>query len=141
MDVPIVELTDAVKAEDADVISEGLRMYNGDATGTYERKLLAVLVRDPKTGKVVGGLTGRSYMGLLMIDFFHLPESLRGAGLGSRILRMAEEEGRRRGCVTATLNTFNFQAPEFYQRHGWQVLGKVAGLPPGTHRFTLSKPL
>ncbi len=52
-------------------------------------------------------------MGLFFLDLFYLPKKLRRGGLGSRALRMAEEEAFRRGCTAATLVTVNFQAPEF----------------------------
>lgn len=78
---------------------------------------------------------------MLFLDLFHLPEALRGGGLGSRILRLAEEEARRRGCVAGVLMTISFQAPGFYERHGWQRFGEVPCLPPGTSRVFLSKKL
>ena len=55
---------------------------------------LAVFVRDRQTGKVVGGLYGRSSFGLVYVDWFFLPEDLRRARIGSRVLAMAEEEGQ-----------------------------------------------
>jgi hypothetical protein len=48
--------------------------------------------RDPETEKVAGGLLGRTYLGLLTMDKFFLPEDLRRGRLGSRMLVMAEEE-------------------------------------------------
>jgi GNAT superfamily N-acetyltransferase len=101
---------------------------------------LAVLARDPGTGDVVGGLTGRTSLGLLFVDLFHLPPELRGAGLGSRILAEAEREAVRRGCTAGVLYTINFQAPGFYRKHGWQVFGEVPGTN-GVSRIFLSKTL
>src|SRR5207248_8258169 len=98
-------------------------------------------VRDPRTKQPVGGLTGRTSLGLLFIDLFFLPDDLRGDGLGSRLLRLAEDEARHRGCVGAVLYTISFQAPGFYERHGYRVLGTVPCLPPGTSRIFMTKPL
>ncbi len=73
-------------------------------------------------------------MGLFFLDLFYLPAKLRGGGA----LRMAEEEAIRRGCRAATLVTVNFQAPEFYARHGWEEFGRIAGAP-GVERVFMRK--
>lgn len=67
--------------------------------------------------------------------------ALRGLGLGSEMLRQAEEEGRKRGCRTAILYTISFQAPEFYRKYGWRVFGEVPCDPPGTSRVFMTKDL
>ena len=56
-------------------------------------------------------------------------------------MRLAEDEARRRGCVAAVLYTISFQAPGFYEKNGYRVLGTVACLPPGTSRIFMTKPL
>jgi len=106
-----------------------------------DSRALAVLVRGPRTGRVLGGLTGRTSMGLLFVELFHLPRDLRGSGLGGRILRQAEAEAQRRGCTRGVLYTLNFQAEGFYQRHGWQVFGEIATDPPGVSRIFMTKEL
>jgi GNAT superfamily N-acetyltransferase len=78
---------------------------------------------------------------VLFIDVFILPESLRGTGLGSQLLQMAEEEGRRRGCHTALLHTNTFQAPAFYKMHGWREFGTFPCDPPGCDRIFFTKDL
>jgi GNAT superfamily N-acetyltransferase len=136
-----VFVTDAPEAEDVALISDGLDDFNVLQTGTDDRRALAVLARDPETGRVVGGLTGRTSLGLLFVEVFYLPPALRGAGVGSEILRQAEDEARRRGCRAGVLYTISFQAPGFYLRHGWKVFGEVPCDPPGTSRVFLTKDL
>ncbi|MFD0516134.1 GNAT family N-acetyltransferase [Streptomyces aureus] len=70
-----------------------------------------------------------------------MPPRLRGGGLGTRILRQAEDEARARGCRTAVLYTITFQAPGFYQKHGWKRLGEVPCDPLGTSRVFMTKEL
>jgi GNAT superfamily N-acetyltransferase len=139
MNEPALILTDAPDGAVLAVVEEGLAGYNDERTGIADRRPLAVLVRDPATGVIQGGLLGRTTLGLFFLDLFFLPQSLRGSGLGSRMLRMAEEEARRRGCRSAALVTISFQAPEFYARHGWREFGRVPCAPPGTFRIFMAK--
>jgi GNAT superfamily N-acetyltransferase len=134
-------LTDAPGSEAEAVIRDGLSAYNFDKAGYRDQRPLAVLVCDPDSGEVVGGLLGRTSFGLLYIDRFFLPEKLRKQGLGTRVIKAAEEEGVKRGCSRAVLSTLSFQAPGFYQRQGWQVLGRIDCDPPGHTRFMMTKTL
>jgi GNAT superfamily N-acetyltransferase len=138
---PELVVTDAPAAEDEAVVRDGLSAYNFSKAGYRDQKPLAVFVTDPEKGEVVGGIIGRTSYGLLYIDRFFLPEALRRQGLGSRVLKAAEEEGARRGCTRAILSTLSFQAPGFYQRQGWQVLGRIDCDPPGHTRFSMTKRL
>lgn len=141
MTEPRIVLTDNITPEMEETIGGGLNAFNDEMTGYADRKPLAVLARDPATDKIIGGALGRSSLGLLFLDLFYVSPDHRHARIGSAILRAFEEEGRRRGCVAAVLYTINFQAPDFYGRHGWHRFGEIACLPPGTSRIFMSKQL
>ncbi|MGS0622530.1 GNAT family N-acetyltransferase [Ralstonia sp. VS2407] len=141
MQAPEIIVTDAADEESIQIIGSGLNHFNDQHVGYGDRQPLAVLVRDPQSGEVVGGASGRTSLGMLFLDLFHLPETLRGIGIGTEVLRRFEEEGRRRGCRSAVLYTISFQAPEFYERNGWVRFGEVPCDPPGTNRIFLSKML
>jgi GNAT superfamily N-acetyltransferase len=134
-----LRLTDSPDQLARRVIGQGLDEYNTEVTGINDRRDLAVLVKDSATEDVLGGLIGRTSLGLLFIDLVYLPAALRRNGIGSRALRMAEEEARNRGCRNAVLYTISFQAPEFYARHGWQEFGRIACEPAGTSRVFMTK--
>ena len=90
--------------------------------------------------KTYGEITAVDHVDLTVERFF-LPEDLRRDRLGSRILAMAEEEGRRRGCTRAVLSTLHFQAPGFYLKQGWEVAARIDCEPPGHTRFYMTKKL
>jgi GNAT superfamily N-acetyltransferase len=138
---PVLTLTDAPDRAAQQAIEAGLARYNAEQAGFSDHRPLAVVVSDPETKEVLGGLLGRTSLGLLFIDLFFLPDSLRGQGVGSRVMQLAEDEGRRRGCTAAVLYTISFQAPGFYERHGYQRFGEVPCQPPGTSRIFFAKPL
>lgn len=138
---PTLLLTDVVDPALQQLLSDGLNSYNDEVTGYSDRRPLAITVQDPETGEVLGGATGRTSLGMLFLELFHLPTSLRGSGLGSEILQMFEDEGRLRGCRVAMLFTISFQAPAFYERYGWRRFGEIACDPPGTSRVFMTKDL
>ncbi len=136
-----ITLTDAPDDDERAVITDGLRAYNEAQAGSWDGRPLAILARAPETNTVVGGLLGRTSLGLLRVDTFFLPAGLRRGRLGSRILAMAEEEGRRRGCTRAVLSTLHFQAPGFYLKQGWEIAARIECEPPGHTRFYMTKKL
>lgn len=138
---PQITLSDAEDDAFRKLLGEGLKGYNDEQIGRNDRQALSIRITDPETSEPIGGLAGRTSLGILFIDLVYLPPSLRGSGTGSRILAMAEEEGRRRGCSKAVLFTISFQAPEFYKKLGWQVFGEIAPKPPGATRIYLTKDL
>jgi GNAT superfamily N-acetyltransferase len=123
------------------VVTGGLAAYNAAMFRAGDWATLDVVVRDDNTGEPVGGLLGHSSYRLFSLDLFYLPEELRGAGLGSRIIALAEDEARRRGCTVAFVYTVTFQAPGFYERHGYRRFGEIACPPDGATRIFLSKRL
>jgi GNAT superfamily N-acetyltransferase len=137
---PVLTLTDAPDEAAKAAISDGLHVFNDAQSGGSDRRALAILVSDPQTGKPIGGLLGRTSLGVLLIELFYLPETLRGNGLGRRIIRQAEDEARRRGCTNAVLYTISFQAPGFYERCGYRIFGEIPGTN-GVSRFFLTKAL
>jgi GNAT superfamily N-acetyltransferase len=141
MTEPELVLTDDPDADARQLIDDRLGEYNADHAGYWDPRPLAVLVRDGTRGRCLGGMLGRTSLGLLFIDLVFLPENLRGHLIGTRVLRMAEEEAVRRGCRGAVLYTINFQAPGFYERHGWREFGRVPCDPPGASRVFMTKEL
>jgi GNAT superfamily N-acetyltransferase len=138
---PTLELTDAPDPKASEVFTQGLRAYNEGLFGPSDLRPLAVLVRSHEDGEVVGGLWGRTGFRWLFVDYLYLPEVLRGRRLGEELLRLAEAEARRRGCIGAWLDTLNPRARPFYERQGYEVFGKLDDYPPGNPRWFLCKRL
>jgi GNAT superfamily N-acetyltransferase len=140
-EAPDITVTDELDPTDVAVINNGLRAWDFSQTGYDDLRPLAVFVRDPQTGKVAGGLHGRSEYGLVYVAWFFLPEDLRRARIGSRVLAIAEEEGRRRGCTRIALTTLSVEAPEFYKKQGYDVAATIDCDPPGLTRYYMMKKL
>ncbi len=123
-----------------EVIGGGLREYNHHQAGDGHDKLLCFALRSPD-GTIAGGVIGETHWNWLFITLMWIKEELRGKGLGRQLILAAEDEGRKRGAVYAYLDTFSFQAPEFYQKQGYQVFGTLQDFPPGHQRYYMMKRL
>lgn len=119
----------AVKA----AIEAPLDAYNAAAVGPGDRRHVAVTVRGAR-GEVVGGLWGRTSRGFLLVESLALGPA-RGRGLGRAVMGLAEAEARRLGLRGMWLDTFTFQAPDFYPKLGFVECGRIADHLPGHDRI------
>ena len=128
------------KQEDLDRIHQGLNDHNLRNTVPHGYQVLNVFVRN-EDGEIKGGLLGATFWSWCHIEIFWLDESLRGQGIGSEILRQAEEEARKRNCIAIFVDTLSFQAPKFYEKHGYMQWGILEDFPPGHQRIFYKKSL
>ena len=70
-----------------------------------------------------------------------LKEDLRGQGIGSQLLYQAESEAKKRNCRFAFVNTYQFQAPSFYQKQGYKEVFTLQDYPYTGQRFYYQKDL
>ncbi|MCH0541922.1 GNAT family N-acetyltransferase [Streptomyces sp. MUM 203J] len=145
----------AVGGEDrvlADLLDEALTAFNAKATGADNGRELSVRVTagsvDTEShGSVggeevlLGGLTGWTWGDACEIHMLWIREDLRASGLGTRLVRAAEEEARRRGCRHLQVSSYTFQAPDFYKRLGFVETGRTPGVPGGHEDVHLYKRL
>jgi GNAT superfamily N-acetyltransferase len=113
--------------------------YNREKAGRYDARTLIITLED--AGAIVGGLWGRTAYDWLFVELLLVPERLRGRGLGSELMRRAEDEARARGCHSAWLDTFEFQARGFYERLGYSCFGELPDFPAGFSRYFMKKAL
>ncbi len=88
----------------------------------------------------MAGLVGSTYGGWLFVEDLWVHADLRRRGIGSELLSLAERRAADVGCHSARLDTFSFQAPEFYPRFGYRLYGAL-DYPPRHRRYFLWKPL
>ena len=133
-------LSETPPAGARDVILNNLVAFNTSRASPHGSRTLALLIHN-QAGEVTGGLWGRTAWGWLFVELFFIPEEKRGSGLGTRLMRRAEEEAVSRGCHHAWLDTFSFQARGFYEKLGYRVFGTLGDYPIGHSRFFLTKRL
>jgi GNAT superfamily N-acetyltransferase len=117
--------------------------YNSSKLGNnkeYINKPVEILVRD-ENDLLIGGLYGRSIWATLEIKTFVVRFDRRGQGIGQQLLEQAEQEAHNRGCRFISLDTFSFQAPEFYEKNGFKKIGVETDFPKGFCKYYYRKEL
>jgi GNAT superfamily N-acetyltransferase len=134
-------IEDEPNPSDVRALEDRLYRYNVQQTGRGDGRWLAIFVRDADEN-IVAGLSGWTWAGWLKVANLWVREDMRRQGYGSALLQAAEREAVARGCTRATLDTYSFQAPRFYQRFGYKIVAAVEDLPTaGDKHYILVKDL
>ena len=137
-----LSITRAVTAQEKEELLTGLRAYNAQFLdlSTFSGDI-GVYVRDD-IGTMLGGLIGVRKGDWLNIDFLWVSDAVRGSGVGSQLIKAAEEEARRKGCKHALVDTASFQARPFYEKQGYRLQMSLQDYPyEGMQRHYLAKAL
>ena len=121
-------------------VRESLTQFNREIVGDDGHKLLNLVEYDDD-GTVIGGILGGTYWGWMYIDILWVKEDYRQKGIGSKLLREAEKEAIQRGCHHVHLETMSWQAPKFYEKYGYEVVGILPDIPQGNQKYLLIKSL
>jgi GNAT superfamily N-acetyltransferase len=128
--------------EDVQFLEDQINAFNVAQTGFSGAGdiLLSIMARDG-AGQISAGVYGWTWGGCCEIRLLWVRPELRGQGYGRGLLQAAEQEARRRGCGQLVLDTHSFQAPEFYQKLGYEIVGVVDEYPRGHKKYYLRKSL
>ena len=132
-----LENTESQKAQE---IGGLIRSYNRSKREAAESEPLNLYVEDD-SGELMAGLVAETFGNWLEIEYLFVKEHLRGQGIGSQLLQRAESEAKMRNCRFAFVNTYQFQAPAFYQKHGYQEVFTLKDYPCTGQRHYYQKEL
>lgn len=79
------------------------------------------------------------HWGLMYISELFVDESFRGKHLGSMLLQYMEQKAKKMGVTHSHCDTFDFQAKDFYLKHGYSVFGIIENCPPNHQLYYLNK--
>jgi GNAT superfamily N-acetyltransferase len=105
-----------------------LSAYNLATSGVHDQAEFTVRIEDDG-GELVAGLSGWTWGTCAGISLVWVREDRRAQGTGARLLEAADQVARDRGCRQIVVSSFTFQAPGFYERHGFGEIGRIEGLP------------
>jgi GNAT superfamily N-acetyltransferase len=128
---------DEPEAAALEVLSHSLEDFNQSRwPGHLAWRPLGIFIRD--TGAIVAGLSGETYCGWLVIKYLWVRDDLRRRGIGRELMAQAEAHAVERGCHSAWLDTFSFQARGFYEKLGYVEFGTL-DYPPMHKRHFMKK--
>ena len=132
-----LENTESQKAQK---IGELVRSYNRSKREAAESEPLNLYIED-EHGRLLAGLVAETFGNWLEIEYLFVKEDLRGQGIGSQLLQQAESEAKKRNCRFAFVNTYQFQAPAFYQKYGYKEVFTLKDYPYTGQRHYYQKDL
>ena len=121
-------------------LAERIYEFNSKVTGYFDGESFTA-TRQDDSGNIRAGICGYTWGGCCYVSYLWVHESERGHGLGTALLRTAEEHARKRGCKVVFLATHSFQAPGFYERLGYTQQAVVKDHPVGYASLVLAKGL
>ena len=131
---------DNTESQKAQEIENLIRSYNRSKREAAESEPLNLYVEDD-SGQLMAGLVAETFGNWLEIEYLFVKEDLRGQGIGSQLLQQAESEAKKRNCRFAFVNTYQFQAPAFYQKHGYKEVFTLKDYPYTGQRHYYQKDL
>ena len=136
-----LKLTDKIDQRSYDRVVELLVEYNLSKTKQFEKEInkpIEIIARNEQN-EIIGGLYGRSLWGTLEIKTFVVKTENRNEGIGRKLIEEAEKEAKIRNCRFISLDTFSFQAPEFYEKLGFEKIGTETDFPKGFEKYYYRK--
>lgn len=132
-----------INEEDPVLVNElvdGVRAHVHEQLGDESTLPLSVISRDDN-GELIGGVSGRTIYRNFLIGVVWVDKKYRGTGLGRQLMELAEDEAIGRGCLVSQVDTLSIQAPVFYQKLGFEIIGSVPEFPGSPARYFLMKTL
>lgn len=97
-------------------------------------------VIEDDNGNIVAGIICKMYCwNVLYIDTLWVSQEERKKGLGTMLIKEVERIARENSCSLIHLDTFDFQALDFYKKHGYNIFGVLEGYPKDHKRFFMKK--
>lgn len=124
---------------DIEFLETRIRQEAAEAMGLGDETELGIFVRDD--GLIVAGITGWTWGDCCELQSLWVHPTLRGRGLGARLLAAAEAEAAARGCTQTVHLTYDFQARRLYEKTGYDLVGQVKDFPTGTDVLWFRKKL
>lgn len=127
--------------DDIKIIVDGLNGYNLEKVAGLASVWtpLEFAIKSENDNIVGGILAGINYWNGLEIKILWIDEKYRNQGFGTKLLNHLESSAKQLGASMAMVDTFDFQAEDFYTKNNYKVIGEIKDFPKGHRRIYFSK--
>ncbi|MBT3260952.1 GNAT family N-acetyltransferase [bacterium] len=115
-----IEYTENIGKEIEDALSNVFCSYAKKEGIEVNYKSFSFLIRD-NNEKLIGGIVARAIYKEIHVEDLWVDEKYRGQGYGKQLLDKVWEKFSNQGYDNLNLDTYRFQAPDFYQKYGFKL--------------------
>jgi Acetyltransferases len=129
--------------EDINYLWNGITEYNhtiGPMSSYSVYEPYRLLLRD-ENNVIIAGILTKIYLNCMHVELFWIDQAHRKMGLGTKLLAQAEQTAIQKGCTFIYLDTFSFQAIEFYKKLSYEIFAVLNDFPDEIKQYYLKKKL
>ncbi|MBW3695576.1 N-acetyltransferase [Vibrio sp. T187] len=124
---------------DVSAVHQGIKDFNRPHFPDVDIVPLGCFIRD-ENKNIIAGLTAECFTTSLFINYLWVSPEYRGDNLGGRLMKRIESEALARGVEDMCLDTYSFQALDFYLKQGFTQVGEFTNYPTkGINKYLLQK--
>ncbi len=135
-----IDLIESPQQDLVDFLDKKIVEFNHKNRELNERYPIALTVKNDND-ELVAGASGVTFGHWLQLNILWVSEELRGQDYGSVLLNKIEVAAKERGCKHCLLDTLNFQAMPFYQKHGYKITWTQENYPLTGCKYFMTKDL
>src|SRR5262245_13227501 len=135
-----IEAKHDLTPKEIDTIEDRIYAHNSNAIGRHDGRGLGFVIRD-EVGQLIGVAAGFTWSGTCELKQMWIDEAYRGRGYTRALLNAVIAEASSRGARRIWVASYNFQAPDFYEKAGFKRMAEFEGWPEGHINVVLCKTL
>jgi len=132
-------MTEDTSEEELEILHKGLMEHSYQNLDHGIDGFSIKLGAKDTAGELVGGLFAWTTLDNVIFEYIWVDETHRGQGLGTHLMQEMEQIAKEKGCIASQAYSFSFQAPAFFEKMGYQILGVSEGFPPPARQYYFIK--
>ena len=135
-----IERRHDLSPNEIDAIEDRIYHHNCCATGRDDADGLGFVIHN-EAGQMIGVAAGYTWSGASELKQMWIDDAYRGRGYARALLDAFVAEAGNRGVRRIWVASYDFQAPEMYEKAGFRRVAEFEGWPEGHINVILCKSL